>query len=90
MRLTGKCKKCGSDCSPKWQRATDQMRYECACGYGWSSAPLDSPVGAEYRIKEFKRAFEEARDRFDVERERDPPLKVYLSNGTGRGEINLR
>lgn len=91
MRLSGRCCKCGSYCTPRWQKATDRMRYSCVCGYEWSSVPLDSAGDGLDRLKEFQRMYKRIEDemtKFEPESKR--PLKVMLTNGTGRGEINFQ
>ncbi len=89
MRLSSRCKKCGSDCTPRWQRASDTMRYDCVCGYGWNSQPLDARPDRSGDFLEFAKRMRDAQRKCDMELYKDPPLKVWLTNGTGRGEINL-
>lgn len=91
MRLSGRCCKCGSDCTPRWHKATDRMRYICMCGYEWSSAPLDaSPPDLSMIPAEIRRRIHDAQRSMGGAIKDEQPLKVMLTNGTGRGEINFQ
>ena len=90
MRLSGRCCKCGSECAPRWQKLTDRMRYSCVCGYEWSSAPLDGGSDRDSALAEFQRRMAEQKYTFGKVKDDQQPLKVMLTNGTGRGEINFQ
>lgn len=40
--ITRKCPKCGQGyIDPKYSPKSDQLIFECSCGYSWAEDPLD-------------------------------------------------